>query len=62
MTTAEFTQKLKNLETDGKSDVELYNEISALAMAYGLSKKNKPALKNGYYLSMEFLIGRSFYN
>ncbi|MDE7167522.1 MAG: glycogen/starch/alpha-glucan family phosphorylase [Clostridia bacterium] len=58
----EFTNKLKGLVTDGKTTVELYNEISAYAMSYGLAKATKPAERNAYYLSMEFLIGRSFYN
>lgn len=58
----EFTNKLKELVTDGKTTVELYNEISAYAMSYGLAKATKPAERNAYYLSMEFLIGRSFYN
>ena len=58
----EFTEKLKELVTDGKSTVELYDEISAYAMSYGLAKATKPAERNAYYLSMEFLIGRSFYN
>lgn len=58
----EFTTKLKELKTDGKSTVELYNEISAYAMNYGLSAKTKPTERSAYYLSMEFLIGRSFFN
>ena len=62
MDKAEFTDKIKNLSTDGKTTVELYNEISSLAMSYGLSKACAPADRNAYYLSMEFLIGRSFFN
>lgn len=57
-----FLNDLKELDAAGKSTAELYNDISALAMKYGLSKAEKPAGKNAYYLSMEFLIGRSFYN
>ncbi|MBD5585094.1 MAG: glycogen/starch/alpha-glucan phosphorylase [Clostridia bacterium] len=62
MDRTEFTNKLKELATEGKTTAELYNEISAYAMSYGLAKATKPATRNAYYLSMEFLIGRSFYN
>ncbi len=57
-----FTEKLKELETRGKTVVELYNEISALAMECGLEGDKPCQGRNAYYLSMEFLIGRSFYN
>ncbi|MDE6676806.1 MAG: glycogen/starch/alpha-glucan phosphorylase [Clostridia bacterium] len=62
MDITQFTKKLKELETEGKSTQELYNEISSLAMSLALGKESKPAEKNAYYLSMEFLIGRSFFN
>lgn len=62
MNKTEFTEKLKELGTDGKTTVELYNDISELAMSYGLSNVSPSAGKNAYYLSMEFLIGRSFFN
>jgi starch phosphorylase len=62
MNEVEFTEQLKGLKTDGKTTTELYNEISALALNYGLSKATAPATKNAYYFSMEFLIGRSFFN
>lgn len=58
----EFLSRLKELVTEGKTTTELYNEISSYAMSYGLSKISKPAVRNAYYLSMEFLIGRSFFN
>ncbi|MDE7082907.1 MAG: glycogen/starch/alpha-glucan family phosphorylase [Clostridia bacterium] len=58
----QFTDELEKIDAVGKSTVELYNEISALALSYGLSNAGKPAEKNAYYLSMEFLIGRSFFN
>ncbi len=61
MNESQFIEKLKNI--DGNKPVtELYNEISALAMSFGKSNSQKPAERNAYYLSMEFLIGRSFYN
>lgn len=62
MNKEQFVTKLKQLDISGKSTIELYNEISAFAMSCGLNNVEKPAIKNAYYLSMEFLIGRSFYN
>ncbi|RXZ62121.1 glycogen/starch/alpha-glucan family phosphorylase [Candidatus Borkfalkia ceftriaxoniphila] len=55
-----FLNDLKLLETENKSAVQLYNEISALAMhrLQASAKKGKCA----HYLSIEFLIGRVFYN
>ena len=55
-----FLNDLKLLETENKSAVQLYNEISALTMhrLQASSKKGKCA----HYLSIEFLIGRVFYN
>ena len=58
----EFIDKLENLDTAKKTTIELYNEISALAMSYGLRNTVKPSAKNAYYLSMEYLTGRSFFN
>ncbi len=57
-----YLQNLEKLKTNGKTVIELYNEISTLALECGLSNAAKPAAKNAYYLSMEFLIGRSFFN
>lgn len=56
-----FLQELKKLDTAGKDVKTLYNEISALAMkcADGGCTAEK---RSAYYLSMEFLIGRSFFN
>lgn len=62
MNTINFTTRLKELKTEGKTTAELYNEISALAMSCATDYSVNPAVKNAYYLSMEFLIGRSFYN
>lgn len=58
----QFTIKLRELEVENKDVITLYNEISALAMTLGTDNAEKPAERNAYYLSMEFLIGRSFYN
>ena len=56
-----FLQELKKLDTAGKDVKTLYNEISALAMkcADGGCTAEK---RSAYYLSMEFLIGRSVFN
>lgn len=62
METTEFIKQLKELKTEGKTTQELYNEISSLAMIFGLRKEQRPVVKSAYYLSMEFLIGRSFFN
>ncbi len=62
METTEFIKQLEELKTEGKTTQELYNEISSLAMIFGLRKEQRPVVKNAYYLSMEFLIGRSFFN
>ncbi len=62
MDRTEFINQLKKLNTNEKTTVELYHEISSLAMNYGLSGLKKPAARNAYYLSIEFLIGRSFFN
>lgn len=58
----QFTERLKNIDFKNKDVISLYNEISALAMELGLSSADKSSERNAYYLSMEFLIGRSFYN
>ncbi|MDE5896184.1 MAG: hypothetical protein K2H43_00040, partial [Clostridia bacterium] len=61
MEKAVFLQKLTELDTKNKDVITLYNEISSLAMdcAGGISPTENS--RNAYYLSMEFLIGRSFY-
>ena len=51
-----FLQDLTRLEVKNKDVQTLYNEISCLAMKCGLKATQKPATKNAYYLSMEFLI------
>lgn len=55
-----FLEELHSLVTNGKTATQLYNEISLLAMKYiGVSEKPKRCAS---YLSIEFLIGRVFYN
>ena len=62
MNKTQFIEKLRELDVENKDVVTLYNEISAAAMTLGTENAEKPADRNAYYLSMEFLIGRSFYN
>lgn len=57
-----FLGELKKLDTANKNTVELYNEISLLAMKHAGEISETNNKRNAYYLSMEFLIGRSFYN
>lgn len=55
-----FLKELQSLDTADKSAVQLYNEVSALAM-----QNLRADARNGrcaHYLSIEFLIGRVFYN
>ena len=55
-----FLNELKSLNVEGKNAVELYNEISALAVRHLQSSVKKG--RCAHYLSIEFLIGRVFYN
>lgn len=56
---------LKNIAAirmSGKSTTELYNEISSAVMREISFTAPAPDTKSAYYLSIEFLIGRMFYN
>lgn len=55
-----FLEELKKIDIDGKDATQLYNEISSLAMKY-IRASEKPN-RCASYLSIEFLIGRVFYN
>ena len=57
-----FEEELKKLDTNNKDTITLYREISELAMNAVRERISPPAEKNAYYLSIEYLIGRSFYN
>ncbi len=57
-----FSDGLNGLDTKNKDAVTLYNEISLLAMKCAGDISETKGRRNAYYLSMEFLIGRSFYN
>lgn len=56
----QFLQELNELDVAGKSVARLYCDISALAMKY--VDFNKRANRCVHYLSIEFLIGRVFFN
>lgn len=62
MEKALFLQDLKELNIKNKNVIDLYNEISLLAMKYAGDIGDTKGKRNAYYLSMEFLMGRSFYN
>ena len=53
---------IRQIQTAGKSTVELYNEISSAVMRGIDFTAPAPDKKSAYYLSIEFLIGRMFYN
>ncbi len=56
-----YLQNLEKLNVDGKDVITLYNEISSLAMKCA-GAPAKTGKRIACYLSMEFLIGRSFFN
>lgn len=55
-----FLEALRKIDINGKDATQLYNEISSLAMKY-IQASEKPK-RYASYLSIEFLIGRVFYN
>ena len=55
-----FLQELNGLSCENKSATQLYNEISALAVKY-IEPDERPK-RCAHYLSIEFLIGRVFFN
>ena len=55
-----FLEELRKIETGRKDTKQLYNAISLLAMKY-IQVSEKPN-RCASYLSIEFLIGRVFYN
>ena len=57
-----FLRKLNELNADGKDVVALYNEISRLAMQCAGSPAPRAGKRCANYLSMEFLVGRGFFN
>ncbi|MDE7181564.1 MAG: glycogen/starch/alpha-glucan phosphorylase, partial [Clostridia bacterium] len=62
MDTGLFLQSLEKLETQNKDAITLYNEISSLALKCAGEPEPSTSKRSAYYLSMEFLIGRSFFN
>ena len=55
-------QELQNIEVKGKTAVELYKEISSACMTEILSEKQKAPVRCAYYFSVEYLMGRMFFN
>ncbi|MDE5721631.1 MAG: glycogen/starch/alpha-glucan family phosphorylase [Clostridia bacterium] len=62
MDTGLFLQSLEKLEAQNKDSITLYNEISSLALKCAGEPEPSTSKRSAYYLSMEFLIGRSFFN
>ena len=57
-----FSEELNKLDVQNKDVITLYNEISSLAMKCAGEITPTAGIRNAYYLSMEFLIGRGFFN
>ena len=55
-------ENIRTVSAEGKTIIELYNEISAAAMREISFTPPAADKKSAYYLSIEFLIGRMFYN
>lgn len=54
--------RLKGIETNGKMLKEIYTDISDACMAEIEETPKKSSLRNAYYFSIEFLMGRLFFN
>ena len=54
--------QLQNIQVEGKTAVELYKEISMACMTEILSEKQKAPVRCAYYFSVEYLMGRMFFN
>ena len=57
-----FIAGLNGLDLENKDVICLYNEISALAMKYAGDPEPADGGRSACYLSMEFLVGRGFFN
>ncbi len=55
-------EALKAIDVAGKTKEELYAEISAACMEEILSERQKAPARCAYYFSVEYLMGRMFYN
>lgn len=54
--------ELRKLDTEGKSLKALYTEISGVCMKHISESRYAEGEKRAYYLSIEYLMGRMFYN
>ena len=57
-----YLDKLKEIQLDSKDIIKAYNDISSLAMQCIDNINHNSNERNAYYFSMEFLMGRSFFN
>ena len=55
-------ETFRNIDVKNKTAVELYQEISSACMDEILSEKQKTPARCAYYFSVEYLMGRMFFN
>ena len=55
-------EQLRNIQVEGKTAVELYQAISSACMQEILSEKQRTPARCAYYFSVEYLMGRMFFN
>ena len=62
MNKEELLKKLTLISVEGKTVKDLYGEISAACMEEIVKTWDEKPARNAYYLSVEFLMGRMFFN
>ena len=62
MNKEELLKKLTLISVEGKTVKDLYGEISAACMEEIVKTWDEKPVRNAYYLSVEFLMGRMFFN
>ena len=62
MNTKKLLDRLSGVSVEGKSVKELYGEISSICMKALRRNWSKKPKRNAYYFSVEFLMGRMFFN
>ena len=62
MNKRQILQKINALDTEGKDVIVLYNEISEIVAEAAYKDAKTCPSRRACYFSVEFLIGRSFYN
>lgn len=62
MNREKLIEELRAISVEGKDVKEIYIEISQTCMKYITETKRKRTVKNAYYFSIEFLMGRAIYD